>query len=177
MTKRTCYQCDEGLSLAEIQANRKAEILAYGQKVLADSEKALKREQGYPEPQPSETSDWDLLRQVIPSIQPDGSPVEVEHLEVDALALTEPQPDFADKVAESPKPYGQAHNPDAVTQTENVVTAPVEEEIPVAVEEEVEEVKVEEVPAEEEVKVEEVKEETPKAEPAKKTPAKKTTSK
>lgn len=89
--KRNCYQCgDDGRTLDEIREARNEEIRAWGRKVLADADAALKGETALV----VEESDWDQVEtQTIPEeVNEPVAAREEEAPEPDALAATEPQP-------------------------------------------------------------------------------------
>lgn len=87
--KRGCYQCgDDGRTLDEIREARNAEIRAWGKRVLEEADAALKGETVLT-PKPS---DWDQVEtQEIPQIQEVQETPDIETVEPDVLAATEPQ--------------------------------------------------------------------------------------
>lgn len=127
-TKRKCYQCDdEGRTLDEIREARNEEIRAWGRKVLADADAALKGETAIVTAQ----SDWEALDAQPETPEQETVEVEVDAKPHDVLAATEPQEteEIQAKVDASPKPAEQGN----VAEHQNVEAAT--EETPAEAEE------------------------------------------
>lgn len=106
-TKRNCYQCGDD-DIVAIQAARTEQIRAHAARVLAEADAKFNAEKAAYTPASSEVDDWSILDEPVEE-QPAVAPVEVEKVDADVLAATEPQDAFAEKVAESPKPEEQAN--------------------------------------------------------------------
>jgi hypothetical protein len=99
-TKRKCYQCgDDERSLDEIREARNEEIRAWGRKVLADADKALKGETAIV----TAESDWEALDVTPETPEQEVVEVKVEAKPVDALTEAnkseDPQPVEEEEVA------------------------------------------------------------------------------
>jgi hypothetical protein len=131
-TKRKCYQCgDDERSLDEIRDARNEEIRAWGRKVLADADAALKGETAIV----TAESDWEALDVTPETPEQEIVEVEVEAKPVDALTeankAEDPQPEAEEETEEEEITVEPETEEEGVKETDEA-PAPKEEAKPAA---------------------------------------------